>query len=126
MASGVYDLLLGGALLFGLDPTLAALEVSRPLFPINANLNGLFALCIGLGYFAIRRNPWEHRWYLWIMGPLLKGGGACLFVVDHLIRESPSVFLVFAVSDGLLAAATALALVRYRRFLRRLAGQPHC
>ena len=112
LASGIYDVLLGGALLFALDEVQQMLGTEPPRFPINANLNGLFALAVGVGYFAILKNPQDHRWYLWIMGPLLKGGGALLFVLDFTLRNSPPVFLGFAASDGALAALTAVALVR--------------
>lgn len=112
LLSGVYDLLLGGALLFALDETVRLLGVPPPRFPINANLNGLFALAVGAGYFAVLRAPEQGRFYLWIMGPFLKGGGAVLFVLDFVLRGSPPVFLLFAVSDGALAALTAFALTR--------------
>ena len=112
VVSGAYDLLLGGALLFALDETVRLLGVPPPEFPINANLNGLFALAVGAGYFSILRDPERGRAYLWIMGPFLKGGGAFLFVLDFLLRGSPPIFLLFALSDGALAAATVFALTR--------------
>lgn len=112
LISGIYDVLLGGALLFALEEVRQLFGTEPPRFPIHANLNGLFALSIGMGYFAILKRPAEHRWYLWIMGPVLKGGGALLFVLDFVLRGSPAVFLVFAASDGALAALTAIALVR--------------
>lgn len=110
--SGIYDLLLGGALLFALEEVRQLFGTEPPRFPIQANLNGLFALAIGLGYFAVLKNLDANRWYIWIMGPLLKGGGALLFVVDFVLRDSPSLFLVFAAADGALAAVTAVALLR--------------
>ncbi len=112
VVSGIYDVLLGGALLFALDEVRQLFGTEPPRFPIHANLNGLFALAVGLGYFAILRNLEANRWYIWIMGPVLKGGGALLFVLDFLLRDSPPLFLAFAVSDGVLAAVTAVALVR--------------
>ena len=111
IVSGVYDVLLGGALLFALDEVRQLFGTEPPRFPIHANLNGLFALAIGLGYFAILKNLEANRWYIWIMGPVLKGGGALLFVLDFLLRDSPPLFLAFAASDGVLAAVTAVALV---------------
>lgn len=111
IVSGIYDVLLGGALLFALDEVRRLFGTEPPLFPIHANLNGLFALAVGLGYFAILRNLDANRWYIWIMGPVLKGGGALLFVLDFVWRDSPSLFLAFAASDGVLAAVTAVALV---------------
>ena len=111
IVSGIYDVLLGGALLFALEEVRQLFGTEPPRFPIHANLNGLFALAVGLGYFAILRNLEANRWYIWIMGPVLKGGGALLFVLDFLLRDSPPLFLVFAAADGLLAAVTAVALV---------------
>ncbi len=111
VVSGIYDVLLGGALLFALDEVRQLFGTEPPRFPIHANLNGLFALAVGLGYFAILRNLEANRWYIWLMGPVLKGGGALLFVLDFLLRDSPALFLAFAASDGLLAAVTAVALV---------------
>ena len=114
IASGAYDVLLGGALLFALDQVRQLFGTEPPLFPIHANLNGLFALAIGLGYFLVLKNLDANRWYLWIMGPVLKGGGALLFVVDFWLRDSPPLFLAFAASDGVLAALTTVALVATR------------
>ena len=110
VVSGIYDVLLGGALLFALEEVRQLFGTEPPRFPVHANLNGLFALAVGLGYFAILRNLEANRWYIWIMGPVLKGGGALLFVLDFLLRDSPALFLVFAASDGVLAAVTAVAL----------------
>ena len=111
VVSGIYDVLLGGALLFALEEVRQLFGAEPPLFPIHANLNGLFALAVGLGYFAILRSLEANRWYIWIMGPVLKGGGALLFMLDFLLRDSPPLFLVFAASDGVLAAVTTVALV---------------
>jgi len=111
VVSGIYDVLLGGALLFALEEVRQLFGTEPPRFPIHANLNGLFALAVGLGYFAILRNLEANRWYIWIMGPVLKGGGALLFVLDFLLRGSPPLFLVFAAADGVLAAVTAVALL---------------
>ncbi len=111
VVSGVYDVLLGGALLFALEEVRQLFGTEPPRFPVHANLNGLFALAVGLGYFAILRNLEANRWYIWIMGPVLKGGGALLFVLDFLLRDSPPLFLVFAASDGVLAAVTTVALL---------------
>ena len=115
LVSGIYDVLLGGALLFALEEVRQVFGTEPPRFPIHANLNGLFALAVGIGYFAVLKDPPRHRWYLWIMGPFLKGGGALLFVLDFVLRSSPAAFLIFAVSDGVLAAITAVALVRTAR-----------
>ena len=114
LISGIYDLLLGGSLLFALEDTRILLGVEEPRFPIQANLNGLFALAVGAGYFAVWKCPQDHIWYLWIMGVLLKGGGAILFLLDQLLRDSPPAFLLFAGSDGGLALLTLYALTRDR------------
>jgi hypothetical protein len=45
------------------------------------------------------------------MGPFLKGAGATAFLVDYFLRGSPRSFLLFAASDGLLAAVTLYALM---------------
>jgi len=111
VVSGIYDVVLGGALLFALEEVRQLFGTEPPRFPVHANLNGLFALAVGLGYFAILRNLEANRWYIWIMGPVLKGGGALLFVLDFLLRDSPPLFLVFAATDGVLAAAAAVALL---------------
>lgn len=122
VVSGIYDVLLGGALLFFLEGVRQLFGTEPPLFPIHANLNGLFALAVGFGYFAILNNLEANRWYVWIMGPLLKGGGALLFLLDFALRHSPPAFLVFAASDGLLAIITAAALLGSARRDRGDAG----
>ena len=48
------------------------------------------------------------------MGPILKGAGAAAFTLDYLLRGSPKSFLLFAASDGALAALTLYALLRER------------
>jgi hypothetical protein len=50
-----------------------------------------------------------------VMGPLLKGAGAATFAIDHFMRGSPSSFLLFALSDGVLAVITAWALMTGQR-----------
>ena len=108
--SGLYDLLVG-ALLLLVPGTLASLfgvpPASPPLF---ANLTGLFLLAVGAGYWYPFRDPERYRGYLWVMGPLLKGSGAALFVFDYVHRGSPASFLLFAASDGTLALWTWWAL----------------
>src|ERR1051325_11606768 len=96
-------------------PLLAQLfRVQLPQPPIHADLNGLFLLAIAAGYLIPYREPDSPggRAYLWTMGPLLKGAGAVAFVLDYLVRHSPPAFLVFALSDGTVAAATLWALTR--------------
>ena len=112
--SGIYDALVGVLMLAG-RPLLAQLfGVHLPDPPIHADLNGLFLLSIAAGYLIPYRDPGSRsgRAYLWVMGPMLKGFGALAFVVDYAVRHSPRSFLLFAASDGTLAALTLWVLVR--------------
>ena len=72
---------------------------------INAQLNGLFTITLALGYFWAAADVEARRGYLWIAGVLAKAAGSLLFVVDHFARGSPDSFLLFAATDGTLAAA---------------------
>src|ERR1700740_2837201 len=87
--------------------------VALPEPPIHADLNGLFLLSVSLGYSIPFRDPDSRagRALLWVMGPFLKGLGAATFVLDHIVRHSPRSFLLFAASDGTIAALTLWALV---------------
>ena len=49
---------------------------------------------------------------MWIFGPLLKGGGALLFVWNYFTHGSPESFLLFAIADGALASWTLVALLK--------------
>jgi hypothetical protein len=91
-------------------------DVPLPVPPIHADLNGVFLLSVAAGYTIAYREPGSSggRLYLWVMGPLLKGGGALAFVLDYLFRHSPASFLLFALSDGTLALLTLWALVTTR------------
>lgn len=108
----VYDGAVGLVLL--LAPALLAQAFNvEPAHPrIFSDLNGLFLLAVAAGYYAPYRDPIGARWYLWVMGPGLKGAGAIAFVLDHLLRHSPASFLLFAASDGTLAVLTLVALMR--------------
>ncbi len=111
--SGIYDAVVGVMMLGG-RPLLARLfDVPLPVPPIHSDLNGIFLLSIAAGYLIPYRDPESRggRAYLWVMGPLLKGGGALLFVLDYAIRHSPPSFLLFAASDGSLALLTVWALL---------------
>jgi len=111
--SGIYDALVGLAMLAG-RPLLAQLfGVPLPTPPIHADLNGIFLLAVAAGYMIPYREPESRggRAYLWVMGPLLKGGGALVFVLDYWVRHSPPAFLLFGASDGALAVATLWALI---------------
>ena len=109
----MYDASVGVTMLAG-RPLLAQLfNVALPTPPIHADLNGIFLLSIAAGYLIPYRDPDSRggRAYLWVMGPLLKGAGAALFVTDYVVRQSPRSFLLFAVSDGTLALLTLAALL---------------
>ena len=112
--SGVYDAAIGATLLLAAD-AFAALFGVDPAHPrIFSDLNGLFLLAIGVGYWWPWRDPAGARWYLWVMGPGLKGAGALAFLLDYAIRHSPRSFLLFAASDGTLALLTLAALAASR------------
>ena len=109
--SGLYDAVVG-ALLLCAPGWLAATFGVPPATPrIFSDLNGLFLLAVGAGYVLPWRDPARYRGYLWVMGPFLKGAGATAFLVDYFLRGSPRSFLLFAASDGLLAAVTLYALL---------------
>jgi hypothetical protein len=112
LVSGVYDLLLGAAMLLA-APQLARLFGAPPPVPlVNAWLNGVFALTLAAGYFWAARDVTARRGYLWWAGVFAKGLGAVVFLVDHRLNGSPPAFLLFAASDGALALATLLLLRR--------------
>ena len=113
-ASLVYDGLVGLVLLLvpGLMASAFGVEPAHPR--IFSDLNALFLISIAAGYYAPYRDPVGARWYLWVMGPGLKGAGAIAFLLDYLMRHSPASFLLFAASDGSLAILTLIALVASR------------
>ncbi len=109
--SGLYDGVVG-ALLLCAPAWLASAFGVPPASPrIFSDLNGLFLLAVGIGYVLPWRDPERYRGYLWVMGPILKGAGAVTFLTDYYVRGSPASFLLFAASDGLLAAITLYALL---------------
>ncbi|HMC77769.1 MAG TPA: hypothetical protein VKH34_11570 [Vicinamibacterales bacterium] len=108
--SGVYDGVVGLFLLLAADRFASLFGVAPAQPPIFSDLNGLFLLAVGAGYYWPYRDPAGARWYLWVMGPGLKGAGAVAFLVDYLVRHSPASFLLFAASDGILALLTLAAL----------------
>jgi len=118
--SGIYDAIIGVTMLLG-RPLLAQLfNTALPTPPIHADLNGIFLLSIAAGYLIPYREPdsTSGRAYLWIMGPLLKGAGATAFVIDYYVRHSPPSFLLFAVSDGVVALLTLWALRNNNKVLK--------
>lgn len=109
--SGLYDGVVG-ALLLCVPGWLAGAFGVPPASPrIFSDLNGLFLLAVGVGYYLPWRDPTRYRGYLWVMGPFLKGAGALIFLADYFLRGSPRSFLLFAASDALLAAITLYALM---------------
>jgi hypothetical protein len=108
--SGVYDGAVGLFLLLAADRMASLFGVAPAQPPIFSDLNGLFLVAVGVGYYFPYRDPIGARWYLWVMGPLLKGAGAATFALDYAFRGSPASFLLFAASDGALALLTLAAL----------------
>ncbi len=117
--SGLYDIVVGALLLFAPGALAAAFGVPAASPRIFSDLNALFLLAVGAGYYLPWREPERYRGYMWVMGPLLKGAGAALFVADYLLRGSPPSFLLFAASDGALALLTLYALLAPRRRKRK-------
>jgi len=110
--SGIYDAAIGVVLVLAADRFAALFGVAPAQPPIFSDLNGLFLIAVGVGYYFPYRDPVGARWYMWIMGPLLKGAGAAAFLLDYFVRaQSPASFLLFAASDGVLALLTLLALL---------------
>jgi hypothetical protein len=112
LISGLYDLVVGAFLLSATDRMAALFGAPAPVPRIQAELNGLFLIAVGAGYWWPWRHPDSHRGYMWVMGPFLKGAGALLFVLDYALRGSPASYLLFAATDGTLAIATLWALLR--------------
>lgn len=108
--SGLYDAIVGALLLCVPGWLASAFGVPAAHPRIFSDLNALFLLSVGAGYYLPWRDPSRYRGYLWIMGPLLKGAGAVAFVLDYFLRGSPGSFLLFAASDGTLALLTLYAL----------------
>src|SRR3954468_8817045 len=116
--SGIYDAAIGLFLLLAADRFAALFGVAPAQPPIFSDLNGLFLLSVGIGYYWPYRDPVTARWYLWIMGVGLKTAGALAFLTDYLVRHSPASFLLFAASDGTLALLTLIALLSTRQRAR--------
>ena len=109
--SGIYDALAAAGMLAG-RPLFAQHFAVPPAPLVYADINGLFLLAVAAGYLIPYREPDSRggRTYLWVMGPLLKGGAALVFVLSYWTRQSPAGVLLFAASDGVLALATIWAL----------------
>jgi|SRR5438445_2076624 len=115
LVSGVYDVVIAVAMLLFARALAAFMGAPPPVPLLNAQLNGIFALTLGVGYFWAARDVGARRGYLWTAGVLAKGLGAALFVADHFLQGSPRSFLLFAVSDGTLAVLTLVLLLRAER-----------
>jgi hypothetical protein len=110
--SGIYDAAVGLCLLLAAPRMAAVFGVPPVQPPIFADLNGLFLVAVGVGYYFPYRDPAGARWYMWVMGPLLKFSGAAAFLLDYAVRgRSPATFLLFAASDAALAMVTLIALI---------------
>ena len=107
-----YDLLVGIVMLTATGTLATVFHAPLPSPILFAKLLGLFLICVGLGYRAPWRDPWTHRNYLWIFGPVLKGAGAAAFIIDYYVNASPASYLLFAASDGTLALLTLWGLIR--------------
>ena len=112
LVSGVYDLLLAITMLFAASFTARLFGAPEPVPLLNAQLNGVFTLGLGAGYFWAAQDVEARRGFLWIAGVLVKGLGAALFVVDHFTQGSPTAFLLFAATDGTLALSSLGLLLR--------------
>jgi hypothetical protein len=120
--SGLYDAVVGAFLLVAADRLAALFGVPPASPPIFSDLNGLFLLAVGTGYYLPWRDPVRYRGYLWVMGPGLKGAGAVLFLIHYALGQAPASFLLFAGTDGALALLTLWGLLRRppsREALRR-------
>jgi hypothetical protein len=110
----VYDLSAGLGLLLlraplgRLIPAFAALVGPSPLL---ADLLGLFLTSVGIGYLLPYRQPVAFRSYIWIFGVALKTAGAAAFLLDYAARSASPLMLLFAASDGAVAALSLVALV---------------
>jgi hypothetical protein len=111
----VYDLAIGLTLLVATDTFASLFGVVVPEPRLFVTLTSIFLICVGLGYLQPYRNPDQHRAYMWIFGPLLKGAGATVFVCEYLYNGAPVSFLLFAGTDGGLALATLYALRANRK-----------
>jgi hypothetical protein len=111
IVSCIYDLSIGIVLLTGREWLARTFGVPPPQPPIFVELNAVFLIAVGVGYLLPWAQPDRYRGYLWVMGPLLKGGGAVALVADHYAHQSPRAFLLFAASDAIVGLLTLWALL---------------
>jgi len=102
----VYDAVLGLMLLAGQSWIERLTGLAALNYPVNGQLNGLFALSIAAGYWIPLRGLGGGRLYLWVFGVALKAAGAVLITLRVLALGDPPSFLVFSLFDGLLALWT--------------------
>ncbi|MFI5182765.1 MAG: hypothetical protein ACHQNV_00085 [Vicinamibacteria bacterium] len=114
LLSGIYDILIAAPMLLAPEMTARLFGAPPPVPVLNAQLNGVFALALAVGYFWAAGDIRARRGFLWVAGVLAKGLGAALFVVDHMTHGSPTSFLLFAATDGFLAIWTLILLTRGR------------
>ena len=98
--SGLYDFVVGAFLLVAADRLAAWFAVAPASPPIFSDLNGLFLIAVGAGYYLPWRDPVRYRGYLWVMGPGLKGAGAALFLLHYALGDSPGSCFFFWGRDG--------------------------
>ncbi len=108
----LYDVSIGVALAAAPGTLASWFGAPLPSPLLFVRLNAIFLIAVGLGYLQPLRNAEAHRPYMWVFGVLLKGAGAVVFLISYASGDVPASFLVFAVSDGALAVATLVALVR--------------
>ena len=106
----VYDLSIGLALLAAADSFAALFGMAVPEPRLFVTVCGVLLVCVGLGYAQPMRHPDQHRAYLWVFGPVLKGAGAAVFLLEYFTKDALPAYLLFAASDGALALATWWAL----------------
>jgi len=112
--SFAYDLLLALPLVIAPTQVAASFGLPGPTPVVNAQINGVFAFALAVGYLWAARAPAARRGYFWVAGVLAKGLGAVVFALDHLLRHSPTTWLAFAATDGALALVTLVVLLRTR------------
>jgi hypothetical protein len=112
LVSGVYDMLLGVAMLAAAPQLARLFGAPAPVPLVNAWLNGVFTLTLAGGYFWAARDVAARHGYLWWAGVFAKALGALVFLVDHFVNASPSAYLLFVVTDGALALLTLVLLLR--------------
>lgn len=115
LVSGLYHLVVGLGFFLSVETIAYRFGVLPPSPPILGDAAGLLLVAIGLGYLLPLRDPQRYRGYLWVMGPVLQGGLAALFIRDFVLRGSPASFLLFAVAGGALAIWTLTALLTHPR-----------